>query len=136
MAIEFLPYMPIQCECGRKPKSSFLYGLLMGKLLIVGLAPTWRSIFPVRAYTAYLSVGESLKSLLSHGLPMGKLLVVWLRPKWRSSFSLICLYGVCECGRKPKTTISVRISYGKVVGSRVMTKMAIDFFPYMPIQRM
>ena len=108
----------------------------MVKLLVVGLAPTWRSSFPVHAYTAYVSVGDSLKPLLLYGLPMEKLLVVWLRPKLRSSFSRICLYSVCECGIKPKTTTSVWTSYGKVVGSRVMTKMAIEFFPYMPIQRM
>ena len=83
-----------------------------------------------------MSVGDSLKSLVLHGLPMGKLLVVGLRPKWRSSFSRTCLYSVCECGRKHKITISVRTSYGEVVDSRVKAKMAIEFFPYMPIQRM
>ena len=67
---------------------------------------------------------------------MGKLLVVGLRPKWRSSFSRTCLYSVCECWRRPKITISVRTSYGKVIGSRIKAKMAIEFFPYMSIQRM
>ena len=83
-----------------------------------------------------MSVEGSLKSLFLYGLPMGKLSVVGLRPKWRSSFSRSYLYSVCECGRHPKVTISVRTSYGEVVGSRVKAKMAIEFFPYMDIQRM
>ena len=83
-----------------------------------------------------MSVGDSLRSLFLYELPMGKLLVVGLRPKWRSSFSRTCLYSVCECGRQPKITISVQTSYGKVVGSRVEAKLAIEFFPYMPMQRM
>ena len=53
-----------------------------------------------------------------------------------TEFSRTCLYGVCECGRQPKINISVRTSYGKVVGSRVKAEMAIEFFPYMPIQHM
>ena len=83
-----------------------------------------------------MSVGDSLKSLFLYGLPMEKLLVVGLRPKWRSDFFRTCLYSVCECERQSKITISVRTSYGEVVGSRVKAKMAIEFFPYMPIQRM
>ena len=67
---------------------------------------------------------------------MGKLLVVGLRPKLRSSFARTCLYSVCECGRQPKITVSVRTSYGKIVGNRVEATMAIEFLPYMPIQRM
>ena len=83
-----------------------------------------------------MSVGDSLKSPFLCGLPMGKLLVVGLRPKLQSSFSRTWLYSACECGRQAKITISIRVSYEKVVGSRVKAKIAIEFFPYMPIQRM
>ena len=83
-----------------------------------------------------MSVGDSLKSLLSYGLPMGKLLAVRLRPELLSNFSRTCLYSICECGRQPKIVISVRTSYGEVVGSRIKAKMVIEFFPYIPIQRM
>ena len=83
-----------------------------------------------------MSVGGSLKSLFLYGIPMGKLLVVGLGPKWRSSFSSTCLKSVCDSGRQPKITISVRTSYRKVVNSRVNAKMAIEFFLFMPIQRM
>ena len=83
-----------------------------------------------------MSVADGLKSLFLYGLPMGKLLVVGLGQKWRSSFNRTCLYIVCECERHPEVVISVRTFYGKVVGSRVEAKMAIEFFPCMPIQRM
>ena len=83
-----------------------------------------------------MTVGDGLKLLFLYGLCMGKLLVVGLRPKWRSSFNRTCLYIVCECGRHPKVVISVRTFYGKVVGSPVEAKMAIEFFPCIPIQRM
>ena len=62
--------------------------------------------------------------------------LAWLRLKWRSIFPRTCLYSVCERGRQPKITISVGASYKKVVGSQVKAKMAIKFFPYMPIQSM
>ena len=91
--------------------------------------------FFVHAYIAYVSVGDNLKSLLSYGLRMRKLLIVELRLKWRSRFSRTCLYSVCECGRQPKIASFVWTSYGEVVGSRVKAKMAVEFFPYMPIQR-
>ena len=83
-----------------------------------------------------MTVGDGLQLLFLYVLCMGKLLVVGLRPKWRLSFNRTCLYIVCECGRHPKVVISVRTSYGEIVGNRVEAKMAIEFFPYMPIQRM
>ena len=83
-----------------------------------------------------MSVGDNLKSLLSYGLPMGKFLVVWLRPKWRSSFSRACLCSVRVCGRQPKIATFVLTSYWENVGSRDKAKIAIEFFPYMPMQRM
>ena len=82
-----------------------------------------------------MSVGDGLKLLFLYGLSMGKLLVVGLRPKWRSSFSRTCIYGVCECGRHTTAMISVRTFYWKVVGTLVKAKMAIEFLPYIPIQR-
>ena len=81
-------------------------------------------------------MADSLKSLFLYSLPIGKLFVIGLRPKWRSSFSSTCLYSIYECGGQSKSTISVRIFYGKVLGSRVKAKVAIEFFPYMPLQRM
>ena len=83
-----------------------------------------------------MSVEDSLKSLFLYVLPTGNLLAVRLRPKWRSSISRACLYSVCECGRQPKIATFVLTSYGEVVGSRAKAKIAIEFFPYMPIQRM
>ena len=56
--------------------------------MVVELRPKWRSSFPVHAYTAYVSVGDSLKSPSLYVLLIGKLLVVEFRPKWRSSFSI------------------------------------------------
>ena len=84
----------------------------------------------------YASVGDRLKSPFLYVLPTGKLLVVGLRVKWRLSFPRACLYSVCKCRGQLENTISVRIPYGKVVGSRVKTKMVIESFSYMPIQRM
>ena len=81
-------------------------------------------------------MGDSLKLPVLGGPFMGTLLVDGSRPKWRSNFFRTCLCSVCEFGRQPKITISVRTSYGKVVGSRVKAKMAIEFLPYMPIQCM
>ena len=81
-------------------------------------------------------MGGDLNSPLLYGRPIGKVLVVGLRLKWRSSFSRTCLYSVSECGRQTKIVISVWTPYREVVGSRIKTTMAIEFFPYMSIQRM
>ena len=82
-----------------------------------------------------MSVGDSLKLLLLYRSDMGKPLVVEVRPKWRSNSSRTCLYSVCECGGVPKITIPVWASYEKVGENWVKLKMAIEFFPYTPIQR-
>ena len=39
------------------------------------------------------------------------------------------------CGGQAKITIPVRTFYEKVVGVRIKAKMAIELFPYKPIQR-
>ena len=80
-------------------------------------------------------MGDSLKPPFLYELPVGMLLVVGLRGKWRSSFSRTCIYSVCECTRQRKIIIFVRTFYGEVVGTRVKAKMAIEFFPWMLIQR-
>ena len=59
----------------------------------------------------------------------------WHDTKWRSGSSRACLYNVRECGKRPKIAIFVHTFYGRVAGSRSTTKMALEFFPYMPIQR-
>ena len=65
---------------------------------------------------------------------MGKLLLIGRRPKLRLSSSPTCLYSARERGSPSEITVFVRISYGKVVGNWSLTKMAIQFFPYIPIQ--
>ena len=83
-----------------------------------------------------MSVGESLKSPFLYGLLMGKLLVVGIFTNMAIEFSRTCLYSICECGRQPNIATFVWPSYGEVVGSVVKAKIAIEFFPYMPIQRL
>ena len=83
-----------------------------------------------------MSVEDRVKSIFLRGFSMGKLLIIGLRPKWRSRISRTRLYSVCWCRGQPKIAISVWIFYEEVDDNRVKTKMAIEFFPCMPIQRM
>ena len=64
-------------------------------------------VFPIRAYTTYLSVEDTLKSLFLYGLPMGKMFAVELGQKRRSNVSRACLYSACGYVRQPKITICV-----------------------------
>ena len=118
-------------------KSLFLCGPPMGKLLVVGLGQKWRSSFSRTCLYSVCKCGRRPKITISmYGLPMGKLLVAGLRPKWRSSFFRICLCSVCECGKQHEIAISVWTFYGEIIGNRVKIKIAIEVFPYTPIQRM
>ena len=83
-----------------------------------------------------MSVGESLKSPFLYGLLKGKLLVVGFFTNMAIDFSRTCLYSISEGGRKPKIATFAWTSYGEVVGSVVKAKIAIEFFPYMPIQHL
>ena len=82
-----------------------------------------------------MSVRNVQKSPFLYIFSMRKSLTIGRGPKWRSSFSRPCLYNVRECGKRPKIVIFVYAFYGKVAGNRSKTKMAIEFFTYMPVQR-
>ena len=107
----------------------------MGKLLAIGEDQNGGRVFYVHAHTAYASVGNVKKLQFLCILSMGKSLAIDRRPKWGSSFSRTCLYSVRECGKRNKIAISVHTFYGKVDGNRSKTKMAVEFFTYMAIQR-
>ena len=108
----------------------------MSKLLVISRGPIWQSSFPVHAYTPYMNMDKSLKSPFLYGLPMGKLLVIGRGPKWWSNSSGTFLYSVRERGKDLKIAIFVWTSYEQVVGNQSRTKMEVDIFSYMPIQRM
>ena len=137
MATEFFPYMIIQRTwVWETSKNRHFCIYFVGK-------SCWQSVedqnggrdFPIHAYTAYVSVRNVQKSPFLYILSMGKSSTIGQGPKWRSSFSRTCLYSVPERGKRPKITISVHTFYEKIVGNRSKTKMAIEFFSYMPIQR-
>ena len=90
----------------------------------------------MHAYTAYVSVKKSLKPQFLYGFPMSKLLVISGGPKWQPRLSRTCLYNVCERGKDLKIAIFVWTFYEQVVGSQSRTKMAVEIFPCMAIQRM
>ena len=137
MAVEFFTYMPIQCTwVWETPKSRYFCTYFLWE-------SCWQSVgdqngarvFPVHACTVYVSVDNVKKSQFRYILSMGRLLAIGWWPKWRSSFLGTCLYSVRECGKRQKSGISVYVFYEKVAGSWSNTKMAPEFFPYMPIQR-
>ena len=58
-----------------------------------------------------------------------------VKTKMVVKFLRTCLYSVRECGKRQKIAISVHTFYEKVVGNRSKTKIAVEFFTYMPMQR-
>ena len=99
MAAEHFLCMPIQCTWVWE--TSLSRNFCMGYLW----KSCWQSpedqnvgrIFPVYAYRAHLSVGNTLKSRFLYGLCMRKLLIIGQRPKWRPSLFRTRLYSVREC---------------------------------------
>ena len=138
MAVEFFfVHAYTACVSVEKTlKSPFLYGLPMGKLLVISRGPKWRSN----------SSGTCLYSVCAREKNLKIAIFVWTayeqvvgnqsRTEMAVEFSCTCLYSVCERGQDPKIVISVWASYVKVVGNQSRTKMVTRFFSYMPMHRM
>ena len=133
-------------------------------------------IFPIDAYTVYVSVQSTLRSPFLYGLRMRKFQVTIYRPKMASRPFRTCLYSVRERTKHSNIAIFVLTSYKKAIGNQLEAqnggrifpvhaytvyvsvqntlkspflyglrmrkfqviiwrpKMAVEFFPYMPIQ--
>ena len=121
---------------GDNLKPLFRYGLSMGKYLVVGLRPKWRSSFSRTCLYSVCQRARQLETAISARTSYWKAVGGRAKAKRAIEFPRTCLNNVCEYRRQPKIAAFVWASYGKVVGCRVNSKMAIWSFPYIPIQHM
>ena len=108
-------------------KSPFLYGLPIGKLLVVGLRLKRRSSFcRTRLYSVW-ECGRRPEITIPVRTSYVKV-VGSRRQKWRSSFFPYIPLQRMWVWQTASILNFVWTSYGEVVGSRVKAKMAIEFF--------
>ena len=99
-------------------KSPFLYGLPMGKLLVVSRGPKWRSSFSRACLYSVCECGRQPNIVISVWTSYGEVVGTRSTAKIAAEISRTCLYSVCERGKDLKIAIFVWTSYGKLVDNQ------------------